>query len=213
MPSSQRRERLNRAVIAQVASEMLAASGMERFSLRALAKRLEVDPAAIYRHYADLEELLRAVGDLGLAPVVARFSTTDDPADDARRLLLRLRRALLASGTAAQFTMVGPTRLENEVRITEILLDALERSGCSVDEAVIGYHCLIEYTVGSAALDAPLSSAKAVRQETYRRWRSDYLALDAEAFPAIHAHARRLYPSSDAVFEAGLGALIAQFLG
>lgn len=192
---------------------MIADSGAERFSLRALAKRLDVDPAAIYRHYVDLEELLRAVGDLGLAPAVARFTTTDDPAADARRLLIRLRRALLASGTAAQFTMVGPTRLENEVRITEILLDALERSGCTVEEAVLGYHCLIEFTVGSAALDAPLSSEKGLRQETYRRWRSDYLELDPTQYPAIRAHARRLYPSSDAVFEAGLDALIAQFLG
>lgn len=192
---------------------MIADSGADKFSLRALAKRLEVDPAAIYRHYADLEELLRAVGDLGLAPAVARFGTTDDPAADARRLLIRLRRALLASGTAVQFTMVGPTRLENEVRITEILLDALERSGCTVEEAVLGYHCLIEFTVGSAALDAPLSSEKGLRQETYRRWRSDYLELDPQEYPAIRAHARRLYPSSDAVFEAGLDALIAQFLG
>ena len=192
---------------------MLAASGTEKFSLRALAKRLGVDPAAIYRHYDDLEELLRAVGDLGLAPVVARFATTDDPADDARRLMLRLRRALLASGTAAQFTMVGPTRLDNEVRITEILLDALERGGCDIDDAVLAYHCFIELTVGSAALDAPLSSDKAVRQETYRRWRSDYLALDPQEFPAIRAHAKRLYPSSDTVFEAGLDALITRFFG
>jgi AcrR family transcriptional regulator len=206
------RERLNRVVIARVASEMIADSGTEKFSLRALAKRLGVDPAAIYRHYADLEELLRAVGDLGLAPAVARFSTSDDPSNDARRLLLRLRRALLSSGTAAQFTMVGPTRLENELQITEILLDALQRGGCSTDEAVLAYHCLIEFTVGSAALDAPLSSAKAVRQETYRRWRSDYLALDPTEYPAIRAHAKRLYPSSDAVFEIGLDALLAQFL-
>lgn len=191
---------------------MLAESGLEAFSLRGLAKRLGVDPAAIYRHYADLEELLRAVGDRGLAPVTARFTTTGDPVADARRLLIRLRRALIASGVAAQFTMAGPTRLEHEVRITETLLDACGRAGLDVDAAVIAYHALIEYTVGSAALDGPLSSQRSVRQETYRRWRADYLALDPGEYPAIHAHARRLYPSSDTVFEAGLDALLDQFL-
>lgn len=207
------RPRLSRERIAAEASAMLAESGLEAFSLRGLAKRLGVDPAAIYRHYADLEELLRAVGDRGLAPVTARFATSDDPVADARRLLVRLRKALLSSGVAAQFTISGPTRLEHEARITETLLAACQRAGLDVDGAVIAYHVLIEYTVGSAALDGPLSSQRSVRQETYRRWRADYLALDPAEYPVIHAHARRLYPSSDAVFEAGLDALLAQLLG
>ena len=192
---------------------MIADSGSDAFSLRALAKRLGVDPAAIYRHYADLEELLRAVGDLGLAPAVTRISITADPVADARRLLLRLRRALLASRVAAQFTMHGPTRLDNEVRITETLLDACERAGLGPDEVVVAYHVLIEYTVGSAALDAPLASDRAARGATYKRWREDYLQLDPAQHPAIHHYARRLYPSSDTVFAAGLDALLAQLLG
>lgn len=207
------RQRLSRERIAAVASEMIAESGAEAFSLRALAKRLGVDPAAIYRHYTDLEELLRAVGDRGLAPATARLVVTDDPVEDARRMLRRLRKALIASGVAVQFTMRGPTRLRNEVRITETLLDACQRAGLGVDEAVTAYHVLIEFTVGSAALDAPLSTQREVRQETYRRWRADYLALDESDYPAIRAHAKRLYPNSDTVFDAGLDALLAQLLG
>ena len=145
--------------------------------------------------------------------MTARFSTTDDPVADARRLLIRLRKALLASGAAAQFTISGPTRLEYEVRITETLLEACRRAGRGVDESVIAYHVLIEYTVGSAALDGPLSNQRSVRRETYRRWRADYLALDPAEYPVIHAHARRLYPNSDTVYEVGLDALLAQLLG
>lgn len=207
------RPRLSRERIAAEASAMLAESGLEAFSLRGLAKRLGVDPAAIYRHYTDLDELLRAVGDRSLAPVTARIATTDDPVDDARRLLVRLRKALITSGVAGQATIAGPTRLQHEVRITETLLDACARAGLGTDEAVMAYHVLIEYTVGSAALDGPLSSQRSVRQETYRRWRADYLALDPAEHPAIHAHARRMYPSSDTVFAAGLDALLAQLLG
>ena len=48
----------------------------------------------------------------------------------------------------------------------------------------------------------------AVRRETYQRWRSDYRALPADEYPAISTLGPGLYPSSDAVFELGIDALI-----
>mgnify|MGYP000455702535 CR=1 FL=1 len=51
------------------ALEAIARDGAERLNLRDLARRLGVSPAAPYRHYADKEALLRAVG----ADIAARF--------------------------------------------------------------------------------------------------------------------------------------------
>jgi hypothetical protein len=64
------------------------------------------------------------------------------------------------------------------------------------------------FSVGSAALDAPLAASAAARRETYQRWRSDYRTLPAEEYPAISVLGPTLYPSSDDVFALGLDALI-----
>lgn len=206
------RPRLNREVICAAALELLAETDADSFSMRALGERLGVDPTAVYRHYADKDELLREVGDRCLAPATRGFSTTDDPWDDARRMCIGVRRALLRNPVALSITSSGPTRYPNELRITEVLLDAFERAGMDREDAVLAYHVLIEYTVGSAALDAPLSVSTQERRETYRRWRSDYARLPLEEYPAIRRVAGHLYPSSDRVFETGIDALIAQLM-
>lgn len=212
MPAKPARPRLNREVICQAALELLASGDADSFSMRALGDRLGVDPTAVYRHYADKDELLREVGDRSLAPATKGFVTTDDPWDDVRRMCLGVRKALLRNPVALRITSSGPTRYPNELRITEVLLDAFQRSGMDGDEAVLAYHVLIEYTVGSAALDAPLSVSAQDRRETYKRWRSDYAKLPIDEYPAIRAYASHLYPSSDTVFQTGLDALIAQLM-
>ena len=206
------RGRLTRRSIAIKAAELIGADGLEVFSLRALAKALGVDPAAIYRHYENLDDVLREVADLALRPVTQKFNTTDDPREDVRRLLLRLRQVLLTSGVA-RLNVAGPSRHENELRITEVMLNSFQQLGLSAKDSVMAYHVLIEYTVGSAALDAPLAHSSSERLDTYKRWRTDYKGVDAHQYPAIAAHASRLYPSSDRVFITGLDALLAQLLG
>ena len=186
---------------------MITAEGIQAFSLRAVAKKLGVDPAALYRYYDDLEDLLMQVGDLALAPVAKGFVISDDPRDDAYRLLVRLRKVVLSNG-AAQITASGPTRHANELLITEILLDAFDRLGMDPADAAMAYHVLIEYTIGSAVLDAPLAAQKSVRTETYKKWRADYAYLDKDTYPVSRAHAKYLYPGSDKVFLTGLEALI-----
>ena len=92
------------------------------------------------------------------------------------------------------------------------MLTSFAKLGLSSKDAVMAYHVLIEFTVGSASLDAPLASSPADRRDTYKRWRTDYKTVDAETYPAIAAHASLLYPSSEKVFATGLEALLNQLL-
>ncbi len=205
------RGNLSRDLICQTALDLITADGLDSFSLRAVAKQLGVDPSAIYRHYEDIDDLLRAVGDRAIAPATDGFVTTDDPRSDVRTLLVRLRRVMVGSG-AARLTAAGPTRHSSELRITEVILEACQRLGMGPEDAVVAYHVLIEYVVGSAVLDAPLAGSTARRNATYRQWRSDYAALDPQEYPESRAHAAYLYPGSDVVFEAGLDALLSVIL-
>lgn len=200
--------RLSRDTICQAALDLLADTDAATFSLRALGDRLGVDATAIYRHFHDKDDLLREVGDRALAPVTRGFTTSADARDDIRRMCTRLRKTMLRSQVALTLTAFGPTRRGNELRITEVMLDALSRCGLSEEETVIAYHVLIEYTIGSATLDGPLAAPGADRRGTYRTWRADYAGLPAEQYPTSVRMAQKLYPSSDVVFAAGLDALI-----
>ncbi len=200
--------RLSRDAICQAALDLLAETDAATFSLRALGDRLGVDATAIYRHFHDKDDLLREVGDRALAPVTRGFVTSKDARDDIRRMCTRLRKTMLRSQVALTLTAFGPTRRGNELRITEVMLDALTRCGLSEEKTIIAYHVLIEYTIGSATLDGPLAAPGADRRGTYRTWRADYASLPAEQYPASVRMAHKLYPSSDLVFAAGLDALI-----
>lgn len=47
--------------LVQAATQAIREKGVERFSLRSVARSLEVDPAAAYRHFKDKRSLLTAV--------------------------------------------------------------------------------------------------------------------------------------------------------
>ncbi len=83
------------------ALEAIAADGPERLNLRDLARRLGVSPAAPYRHYADKDALLRAVG----AEIAARFD-----AEVARA------RAEAPPDAIAQFRAIGIANVRFAVR-------------------------------------------------------------------------------------------------
>jgi AcrR family transcriptional regulator len=200
--------RLSREAICDAAVALLAETGGSDFTLRELGERLGVDATAVYRHFADKDDLLWEVGDRSMAPVTRGFATTNDPADDIRRLCLRLRATLIKSPVVLPIVAAGPTRRPNELLITEVVLGALQRMGLGNESAVVAYHAIIEYTLGSAWLDAPLASQGSQRASTYRQWRKDYGSLDPNEFAATVAAAADLYPASNKVFEAGLAALI-----
>jgi AcrR family transcriptional regulator len=62
-----------RRQILDAAREMFAHEGYEAVSMRRLAERIEYSPTAIYLHFADKDELFRAVGDETFAGLVTRL--------------------------------------------------------------------------------------------------------------------------------------------
>jgi AcrR family transcriptional regulator len=75
--------------------------GADQVSLRSIASALDVSPSAAYNHFADKDDLLRAVGSCGLAALDERMARViaAHPADTpeaARARFLGLGRAYLA---------------------------------------------------------------------------------------------------------------------
>jgi AcrR family transcriptional regulator len=63
-----------RAALVRAAIELLEESGETALSLRAVARRAGVSPAAPYRHYADREALLSAIAAVGYRDLAERLA-------------------------------------------------------------------------------------------------------------------------------------------
>jgi AcrR family transcriptional regulator len=178
-------------------------------SLRDLGSALGVHPTAIYRHFRDKHELMSAVADRTLQGVAEAADGIDDPVAGLVAIMQALRATMLAHPAAARVLAEGPTRRSNEVALTERTLALLHALGLRDDDVVEGYHALIELTVGSSVIDATVHALPdAEREETYRRWRADYLGLDADRYPHLVELAPRMYGHAAGDFSFGLDLLL-----
>jgi AcrR family transcriptional regulator len=202
---------LSRERIIEAAATLIGEHGAEALTARRLGDALSCDPSALYRHFADMGELQREVGDHFLATVrvIAVGGESWDGA--VRRICTELRTVQLRQPRLAALVRAAPTRLTNELRITEALLRELARGGFEPAAAAGAYHALIELTVGSAAIDAELAAEPAgMRRRTYIAWRRHYAELNPAEFPHAVAVAGSLYEgTADDRFKYALDALLA----
>src|ERR1700730_16243005 len=75
-----------RAACLSAALELLEEGGATALSLRAVARRAGVSPAAPYRHYADRESLVSAVAAVGYRALAARFAGAAPPPSPPEQL-------------------------------------------------------------------------------------------------------------------------------
>jgi AcrR family transcriptional regulator len=211
MPSNTSAGRLNRAKIVAAVTELLERDGVEAVSTRTIGKALEVHPTALYRHFRDMDELLREAADGILAGVVeaAAGTASGDSLDAAAALCRELRTVLIDHPGAARVMSFGPSRMTNERALTETLLALLSATGLPDDEVVRAYHALIEFTVGSAAIDTmdPAGSPDEV-EARHRTWRADYLVAPPDRFPHTTRLAAVMYPSQNDQFAFGLDLML-----
>ena len=201
---------LSRSSIIASAALLVREYGVEALTARRLGDALGCDATALYRHFTTMADLEREVGDRFLRSVDVRVHDGDDWRVTIRRICVKLRKVQLRQPRLAALVSAAPTRLENEMSITEALLRELARGGFSGDQSATAYHALIELTVGSASIDAPLAARPAAdRRRTYSDWRSEYAQLSPAHAPASVAAAEHLYlGSADSRFEAALDLLL-----
>lgn len=119
---------LSAGLVVDVAMELTEGRGLQAWSLRDLAKRLDVVPSVIYHHVGGKDELCRRVA----GRVTARMERPDPGLDwrDWFRTLLFPARAILRPypGVAMWLMMHGPT-FEHLTPIIDDGIAALERAG------------------------------------------------------------------------------------
>jgi AcrR family transcriptional regulator len=189
------RATLTRETILDTTIRIITEQGSEGFTMRSLGQALGSDPTAVYRHFRDKAELLRAVSERLLGTVTLDLP---DGAEGWRTVVVevckRLRNALLNQPQLASALQFGPPLQPTEFAITETLLGQFRAAGLDPGTSALAYHSVIELTVGSAAIDAALHSlSNRERSQQYFRWRSVYATLDPAEYPHTVATSTQLY--------------------
>jgi AcrR family transcriptional regulator len=215
MSRSSSTERLTRARIVAAVTDLLEHGGVDAVSTRTIGEALDVHPTALYRHFRDMDELLREAADGILAGIAdgpggAGEGEPGNALEAVAALCLRLRAVLMSHPGAAQVMATGPARMPNERVFTEKMLGLLSEAGLPDPEVTLAYHALIEYVVGSAAIDtAGTSDSPEDVEARHRLWRAAYFAAPPAEFPHTTRLAALLYPSLDEQFAFGIAVLIA----
>ncbi|MDI6100224.1 helix-turn-helix domain-containing protein [Actinoplanes sp. NEAU-A12] len=148
-----------RAALIAASFDLLAESGLRRFSVAAVARRLQVSSAAPYRHFADRNQLLNAVSaaaaeDLGAAIKAAADTAGSDPADRLAAAAGAYVRHVTATGAgfhvifaAELYAIADDARREHTRALMTTLLDLAAATGTgSYQETVL----LVEATIAVA---------------------------------------------------------------
>ncbi len=98
---------LTKAAIAAAAAKLIESVGANEFSLRKLAKALDVGPTTIHAHFkGGAGAILGAVAALALAGATRPFKPQEEPAGYLRELLLKILEALHARPVVAKLVVL-----------------------------------------------------------------------------------------------------------
>jgi AcrR family transcriptional regulator len=205
-----RRRTLTRERLVAEALTVIAADGVDALSMRALATRLEVVPAALYRHVRNKEQLYDLVLDGVLAEVDDHLDRTLAWTEQIKILAHRLRTVLdNHPGIAALLKTRDPLG-PHSLALAEAFLAPLHAGGLPPRETGLAFSLLYDYTVGFALSGPSSINEQRLRDGATRSRLHTFLrSLPPDRFPALVALGAHVWVDNrDERFTAGLDTLI-----
>jgi AcrR family transcriptional regulator len=203
-----RRAQLSRDAIVEAALA-IAAEG-EQVTFRALGAALDADPTAVYRHFRDKDELLRAAYDQMLVDARAQVDESGSWRSQIRQL------AVLSWESSERHPSIGidaPTLTTGgpgELAAIDLMLHQLGEAGLTGTDVVRFYGVISSYILSvSAGISAQRLAATERGTEVNTAWLYDMRGVDPVKFPAVAAHWHQLSElSNDDVFLTGIDVLL-----
>ncbi|MGW8352091.1 TetR/AcrR family transcriptional regulator [Streptomyces wedmorensis] len=184
---------LSERLIVQTALRMLREHGAAGLSARRLGAALGADPSTVYRYFAGLDGLTRAIGEELMGRALDSWTATGTWRTDLRSLGLAIHASYLAHPQAAVLTASRVTGRPREIEVDETILGILRDAGFTDTDAVGIYHAFIDLALAFAALDAGALAIKdEVREADEHMWTSTYAHLPPATHPHIAATAHLL---------------------
>ena len=174
------KEALTRRGIVAAAVDVMRAEGLDRVTMRRLAKELDTGPASLYVYFRNTAQLHGAVldellGAVDLSPVEA----DGDWRERLEAVLASYTRVLFEYPSLAQSAVTARPTGANYLRLVESILALLDEGGVPPGQASWGIDLLLQLATSTAAehaggddpeaWDALAAVLRAVKPETYPR--------------------------------------------
>ncbi|MEV0778462.1 TetR/AcrR family transcriptional regulator [Streptomyces sp. NPDC050433] len=184
---------LSETLIVHTALRVLREHGGTGLTARRLGAALGADPSTLYRYFAGMDDLTRAIGDELMGRALDNWTDTGHWQADLRALGLAIHASYVAHPQAAVLTASRVTGRPREIAVDETILGVLRVAGFPDATAVRVYHAFIDSSLAFAALDAgSLALSDEARETDEEMWGSTYARLPADTHPHIAATARLL---------------------
>lgn len=189
---------------------LLDEHGLEGFSLPKLGRALGANPTAVYRHFADKDDLILAVADQLIEEASAGLVEQDCWVATLINACRRARTVYRAHPAAASLASYRTTRRPAELRIVNVLIGAVLRAGFEGARAAVVYRSVGDFAVYWAGAEASFLALDPRLQEADRNaWTRDYLTVSEQEYPHTWRIREELPRVEDTqVFETALGFFI-----
>jgi AcrR family transcriptional regulator len=182
------RRALTRERVVAEALTVISADGAGALSMRALATRLGVVPAALYRHVRSKEQLLDLVVDGVLAEVDCQPGPALAWAEQVKVLAHRLRAVLEDHPGIAGLLKTRDPLGPHSLALAEALLEPLQEAGLPERQTALAFSLIYDYTLGFALSDRTTVNEQRVQDTaTRRQLHAFFRSLPADHFPALAA--------------------------
>ncbi|WP_375596290.1 TetR/AcrR family transcriptional regulator [Algihabitans albus] len=198
------RKPLSQALIAVTAVRLIDEAEEDGFSMRSLARALNVDPMAIYRHLPNKDAVVRAAIDIVIGSCV--LPAVSMPWQDRLRAICRAYRGLaVAHPGVFPLLCTRAGFVPNDYPILDACLSALSEAGLSPEDTVRAASTFLGYAQGFA-LEELTGTLRPLSDSEEREIRS----LSATDYPSIASLVDTLADADlDGEFEFGLAIMVA----
>jgi AcrR family transcriptional regulator len=205
-----RRRTLTREHVVAEALTIIGADGVDALSMRTLATRLGVVPAALYRHVRNKEQLHDLVLDGVLAEVDYQPDHSLPWTEQITTLAHRLRTVLENHPGVAGLLKTRDPLGPHSLALTEAFLAPLYAAGLSAQHAGLAFSLLYDYILGFAVSTPTSTNEQRIRDTaTQRKLHTFFRSLPADQFPTLTALADHVWTNNrDERFTAALDTIL-----
>jgi AcrR family transcriptional regulator len=204
------RRALTRERVVAEALAIIGTDGVDALSMRALAARVGVVPAALYRHVRSKDQLCDLVADSVLAEVDCRPGRSPGWAGQVKALAGRLRTALESHPGIAGLLKTRDPLGPHSLALAEAFLAPLRQAGLPDRQTALAFSLIYDYTLGFALSDRTTVNEQRVQDTaTRRQLHAFFRSLPAGRFPALAALGEHVWADNrDERFTASLDTLL-----
>ncbi|WP_162249765.1 TetR/AcrR family transcriptional regulator [Ensifer sp. Root31] len=188
---------LTRERVVEAAITLIDEEGLAGFSVRALARRLKVYPAALYWHVGgNKTDLFAEISGSLIAGLMTPKDLPDDWRDMIRLLFRRFRARVHEHPRVAP--LLGPNIRSNgapNAPWVEVILKALSQAGFRDQGLIDAFNTVVGALEGFVTMELAGDGASEGSQWV-KAFDADLEALDAEQFPLLKQHLSRMYNRS-----------------